>query len=148
MPGFDQKPGIYSPTIAEPMPDLTAMPLAELLQYCRPLTQQFVHADESAWHELLRRALVQRNDSAWDALIQRLWPIVLHWIYTDFPDTTPAEAERVAQLAIWSFLQEHPIADFSPNPNMQESATTSSPIPPLPIATQFQQILYRLLPAK
>ncbi|MCB0124084.1 MAG: hypothetical protein KDE58_17640 [Caldilineaceae bacterium] len=132
------------------MPDLTTVPLPQLLASCRPLTQQLAPADEAVWRELLRRALLQRNDSAWDALVQRLWPVVLHWTYLGLPDTSPAEVERVAQLAIWTFLQEQLASNVpsasSPNAGVAVADTDETATSPPSIAAQLQQVLQRLLP--
>jgi len=140
------------------MPDLTAIPLEDLLQHCRPLTQQLTPIAEAAWRELLRRSLLQRNDSAWDALVQRLWPFVLHWIYSRCPNDSPAAVEEVAQRTIWAFLQAYqappPLGEplNEPADNLTEnrmahpsSFSSSFFTEPDSIVLQLQRILEELL---
>lgn len=136
------------------MLDLTTIPLEQLLQYCQPLSAQLTPIAEAAWRELLRRSLLQRNDSAWDALVQRLWPYVLHWIYSRRPDWSPTDVERLAQVTIWTFLQEYHVTpltnELSDGPTgngMREPSAFSSPFSNKPdsIALHLQRTVEELL---
>jgi hypothetical protein len=82
------------------MPDFRRLPLSQLIHYCPSLLQVTSAETRSAWVELYRRALVEQNQAAWDALMIRLWPSLLYWIYARAPEISPATAERVAQRAI------------------------------------------------
>lgn len=88
------------------MPDFRRLPLSQLILYCPPLLQATSFDARSAWVELYRRALVEENQAAWDALMIRLWPAILHWIYTHAPEVSPATAERIAQRAINEFKRQ------------------------------------------
>ncbi|MEZ4732019.1 MAG: hypothetical protein R3E79_33290 [Caldilineaceae bacterium] len=85
------------------MPNFRHMPLGQLSLCCPPLLQVTSAEEQGAWWELQRRALVEQNPAAWDALLMRLWSSVLFWIYERIPDLAPAAAERVAQRAIAEF---------------------------------------------
>ena len=88
------------------MPELTTIPLEQLLQHCPPLTQPLSLDAEAAWQELQRRALLQRNDAALDALVAQLWSAIFIWMYERMPDIVPADAELLTQKTIWAFRQE------------------------------------------
>ncbi len=90
-----------------PMPDFSLMPLHQLLRVCPPLLQVTSAADARAWQELQHRALVEQNPAAWDALLVRLWPSILFWIYANAPEMTPAVAEILAQRVIGVFKRQH-----------------------------------------
>ena len=90
-----------------PMPDFTLLPLAQLIDFCPPLRQVTSAVARSAWHELQRRALIEQNPTAWDALLVRLWPSMLFWIYTQAPEMAPVRAEIIAQRAIGEFQRQH-----------------------------------------
>lgn len=119
------------------MPDLTILPLDELIRRCPPLTQLDAATDEQPWHELQRRAFAEQNDAAWDAFVAQLWPSVLTWIYTHIPDIPPAAAEQLAQQAILTLCQQQ-LLHFSPS-----HSRSSSPQPVL--SAQISQILSHLL---
>jgi len=85
------------------MPDFRRMPIGQLTLYCPTLLQVISVEEQGAWRELQRRAWVEQNAAAWDALLTRLWPSVLFWIYDRVPDLAPAAAELVAQRAIAEF---------------------------------------------
>ncbi len=91
------------------MPDFTLLPLDQpldqLIDFCPPLLHVTSAVERRAWHELQRRALVEQNPAAWDALIVRLWPTMLLWIYTYAPELAPARAEIIAQRTISEFQQ-------------------------------------------
>ena len=136
------------------MPDLTTLPLNQLLQRCPPLTQPLSHADEAAWAELERRAFYERSDAAWDALVGRLWSTVIAWLYIQKPDLAPADAELVTQRTIWAFYQERisatpfeqpndPYATPALPPLTSQDGTGAFPIPS--IVTQLQHCLARSL---
>lgn len=134
------------------MPDLTTLPLEQLLHRCPPLTQPLTPEDEAAWQELQRRALLQRNDAAWDVLVAQLWSVIFIWIYERAPDTAPATAELLTQQTIWAFRQEQ-----IPNGPMRNSsglpASSTDDLlqfgPPShlfpPIVAQLHHCLNRLL---
>lgn len=82
------------------MPDFRRLPLSQLIHFCPPLLQTTSVEARGAWAELYRRALGEQNQAAWDALMIRLWPSLLYWIYARVPEVSPATAERVAQRAI------------------------------------------------
>ena len=88
------------------MPDFRRMPLGQLILYCPPLLQVLSGEERGAWRELQRRALVEQNQSAWDALVTRLWSSVLFWIYESAPEIAPAAAERLAQRTISDFKRQ------------------------------------------
>ena len=88
------------------MLDFRRMPLGQLILYCPPLLQVVSAEERWAWRELQRRALVEQNQAAWDALMTRLWSSVLFWIYECAPEMAPAAAERLAQLTISDFKRQ------------------------------------------
>jgi hypothetical protein len=92
------------------MPDLTILPLDQLLHYCAPLAQPLTPLAAAAWAELLRRALREQSDAAWDALVVGLWPAVLAWVYAQRPDLAPTAAELVAQRVIFQFRGESAVS--------------------------------------
>jgi hypothetical protein len=63
--------------------DLRLLPLAEIADQCRAQTSRFLHGDESqdefCW-ELIRRAIVDRDQLAWAAFFAQYRGIVLSWI--------------------------------------------------------------------
>ena len=85
------------------MPDFRRMPLGQLILSCPPLLQIVSAKEHGAWRELQRRALVEQNPAAWDALMTRLWSSVLVWIYARAPEIAPATAELLAQRTIGEF---------------------------------------------
>lgn len=85
------------------MPAFRRLPLGQLTLYCPPLPQVVTAEERAAWRELQRRALVEQNPTAWDALMMRLWPGVLAWIYARAPELAPTRAEQVAQQVISEF---------------------------------------------
>lgn len=104
------------------MPDFRRLPLSQLILYCPPLLQATSPDARGAWVELYRRALVEENQAAWDALLMRLWPAILHWIYSYAPEVLPATAERIAQRVINEFKHHQvslPRAD-SPLPGYEQ----------------------------
>ncbi len=134
------------------MPDLTTIPLEQLLQYCPPLTQPLSPDAEAAWQELQRRALLQRNDAAWDALVAQLWSAIFIWIYERMPDIVPADAELLTQKTIWAFRQEQipdgprsSLSDASPSPTTALSSHSRSYHQFPSIVNQLQQCLTGLL---
>lgn len=88
------------------MPDFRRLPLSQLTLYCPPLLQATTAEARGAWGELYRRALIEQNHAAWDALMIRLWPSLLYWVYAYAPEIAPATAERVAQRAISEFKRQ------------------------------------------
>jgi len=92
------------------MPDFRHLPLRQLIYYCPSLLQATTAENRSAWVELYRRALVEQNGAAWDALMMRLWPALLYWIYSRAPDISPATAERFAQQTISEFQRQQATA--------------------------------------
>lgn len=90
------------------MPDLSELPLEQLLYYCTTSLPCDQPTAAAAWQELLQRA-VAGNHAAWDALVALLWPSVLGWIYERRPDVAPAVATQVAQVVIAHALvrQQH-----------------------------------------
>lgn len=88
------------------MPDFRRMPLGQLILYCPPLLQVLSTEERGAWRELQRRALVEQNQAAWDALMTRLWSSVLFWIYEYAPEVAPAAAELFAQRTIGEFKRQ------------------------------------------
>ncbi len=97
------------------MPDLTSIPLEQLLKECPPLTQRLTAAADSAWHELLQRALVDQNDAAWDALINCLWFPIFAWLYAQAPNLPPAGAERMAQQVLLALRRDAVGATAAPH---------------------------------
>lgn len=91
------------------MPDFRHLPLSQLILYCPSLLQATTAESRVAWLELYRRALVQQNQAAWDALMMRLWPAILYWIYSRAPEVTPATAERFAQQTISEFQRQQSV---------------------------------------
>ena len=89
------------------MPDFRRMPLGQLTLYCPPLRPPLSGDGRGAWSELQRRALGEQNPVAWDALLMRLWPTVLFWIYERVPEMSPATAERLAQQILNAFKHRH-----------------------------------------
>jgi DNA-directed RNA polymerase specialized sigma24 family protein len=63
--------------------DLRLLPLAAIAGECREQTSRFLRGDESrdefCW-ELIRRAIVDRNQQAWEAVFTQYRGIVLSWI--------------------------------------------------------------------
>src|SRR5689334_9279552 len=63
--------------------DLRLLPLAAIAGECREQTSRFLRGDESrdefCW-ELIRRAIVDRNQQAWEAFFMQYRGIVLSWI--------------------------------------------------------------------
>lgn len=117
------------------MPDFRRLPLSQLTLYCPPLLQATSPDARSAWVELYRRVLVEENQAAWDALMMRLWPAILHWIYAYAPELPPATAERIAQRAI-NELKRRQV----PSPR------TDSPLPGFEqLVSDLQQIVTYLL---
>jgi hypothetical protein len=117
------------------MPDFRRLPLSQLIRYCPPLLQATSSDARGAWVELYRRALVEANQAAWDALLMRLWPAILHWIYSYAPEVSPATAERIAQRAINEFKHHQvppPRAD-SPLPGYEQ------------LVSDLHQVVARLL---
>lgn len=107
------------------MPDFRRLPLSQLMLYCPPLLQASSVGPRSAWVELYRRALAEDNGAAWDALMVRLWPALLHWIYTYAPELSPATAERIAQHAINDFKRQQitSLHSTSPLPDYEQLVT-------------------------
>lgn len=89
------------------MPDFRRMSLGQLTFYCPPLHQALSVEERGAWRELQRRALGEQNPVAWDALLTRLWPPVLFWIYARVPEIAPATAEMLAQRILTTFKRRH-----------------------------------------
>lgn len=56
--------------------------------------------------ELLRRAIQDQNDLAWDACIQLFHPFVMRKIYEIAPDCPPQEAAHIAYQTLGSFYRE------------------------------------------
>jgi len=79
------------------------MSLGQLTLYCPPLLHATSVEEQGAWRELQRRALVEQNPAAWDALVIRLWSSLLFWIYERAPDLAPAAAEGLAQRTLYEF---------------------------------------------
>jgi hypothetical protein len=134
------------------MPDLTTIPLDQLLQRCPPLTHTLSPDAEAAWQELQRRALLQRNDAAWDALVVQLWSVIFIWIYERVPDIVPADAELLTQKTIWAFRQEQipdgPMLNSSglPASSTDDSFQFDQPTHLFPsIVAQLHHCLNRLL---
>lgn len=119
------------------MPDPTTLPLDELLSHCPPLTQTQTTENAVAWHELERRAFHLQNDAAWDALVDRLWPSVLTWIYAYIPDLPPATAEQLAQQTILALRQQQRRPLSSP--------TSAADSPQSTLSSQISHILLHLL---
>ena len=63
--------------------DLRLLPLADVARECREQTNRFLRGDESrdefCW-ELIRRAIVDRDQRAWEAFFIQYRGIVLGWI--------------------------------------------------------------------
>ena len=89
------------------MPDFRRMSLGQLTLYCPPLHQALSVEERGAWRELQRRALGEQNPVAWDALLRRLWPPVLFWIYARTPEIAPATADILAQRILTTFKRRH-----------------------------------------
>lgn len=117
------------------MPDFRRLPLSQLILYCPPLLQVTSAEARGAWAELYGRALGERNQAAWDALMIRLWPGILHWIYACTPEVSPAMAERIAQRIISEFKHQQitPLNPHLPRPNYTE------------LVTDLQRLVERLL---
>lgn len=113
------------------MPAFRRMPLSQLTLYCPLLHQAHSAAEQGAWRELYRRAVNEQNPAAWDALLMRLWPGLLYWIYTRRPDLAPATAERFAQ---------HILSEF------KRRQTVTAPLPSHErLVADLQQLVERLL---
>lgn len=97
------------------MPAFRRMSLSQLTLYCSPLHQAHASAEQGAWRELCRRAVNEQNPAAWDALLMRLWPSVLYWIYSRRPDLAPATAERFAQQILTEFKRRQTVIAALPS---------------------------------
>ena len=117
------------------MSTLTALPLEQLVRRCRPLHQDLTVAEQATWRELQRRACAEGNDAAWDLLVQQIWPTVLFWIYQAWPDTSPAEAEWIAQQVI----QQLRLDPQNSNPAINGSRVEGTPF----LAEQLRSTLYK-----
>ncbi|MEZ4679095.1 MAG: hypothetical protein R2932_33250 [Caldilineaceae bacterium] len=95
------------------MSDFTTMPIDQLSERCTSLAQPLSMEGEIAWQELLRRALLEHSDAAWDALVLLLWPAVLFWIYAQRPEIAPAVAEALVQRVIRQFQEAYRGTDSS-----------------------------------
>jgi len=84
------------------------MPLNLLIQQCAHCLQKAPTDDCAACRELLRRALADGNDSAWDAAVGLLWPAILHWIYLALPDIAPAAATLLGYAVVRQFRSHYP----------------------------------------
>ena len=113
------------------MPDFRCLPLSQLILYCPALLQTTTAESRVAWLELYRRALVEQNQAAWDALMIRRWPVILSWIYTRAPEVAPSTAERLAQQTISEF--------------QRQQATLTTAASPLPTYDQLLMRLQRLI---
>ncbi|MCE7986119.1 MAG: hypothetical protein DYG89_33495 [Caldilinea sp. CFX5] len=125
----------YQRRTLDAMPDFRRLPLSQLILYCPSLLQAASAETRTAWVELYRRALVEENQAAWDALMLRLWPAILYWIYTYAPDVSPATAERIAQRAINDFKRQQitPPRSDSPLPGYEQ------------LTSDLRQVVARLL---
>jgi len=117
------------------MPAFRRLPLNQLILYCPPLLQATSAEARSAWGELYRRALVEQNQVAWDALMMRLWPSLLYWIYVAAPDSSPATAERIAQRTISEFKRQ-PLLSLYPTTALPDYEQ---------LVTELQRLVARLL---
>ncbi len=62
---------------------LSQTPIATLVASCAEETQRFFKRqehDEAPCFELMRRALVERNDTAWESVYQQYTPLVISWV--------------------------------------------------------------------
>ncbi|MEZ4870507.1 MAG: hypothetical protein R3C14_54765 [Caldilineaceae bacterium] len=107
------------------MPDFHQLPLDQLLLTCPPLLQIATPVEAAAWRELLRRALVERNDGAWDALVLRLWTAVLFWVYARVPEIPPAAAELYTHRTLWEFRRRHLHSTMS-QPRLLDAVTITA----------------------
>lgn len=89
------------------MPDFRRLSLGQLTLYCPPLRQALSGEEQGAWRELQRRAFLEQNPAAWDALVMRLWPTVLVGIYNYAPELAPAAAALLAQQILHTFKQRY-----------------------------------------
>ena len=92
--------------------ELQNRPLDELIRRCRNgLEDRAVGGEELS--ELIRRAIEDRNDAAWDALVGLLRPQILSWLYSVEPqredrsalDVAPSNAEYLVYRALQHFRQ-------------------------------------------
>lgn len=117
------------------MPDFRHLPLSQLILYCPSLLQATTTESRVAWLELYRRALVEQNQAAWDALMMRLWPALLYWIYNHAAEVSPAAAEQIAQRVISEFKRHRTTA-----------TTTHSPLPTYDqLLMNLQRLIEQLL---
>lgn len=69
----------------EPMAhdQLSQVPIADLVTRCAEETERFFRRqdhDETPCFELMRRALVQRNEAAWTGIYEQYTPLVASWV--------------------------------------------------------------------
>jgi hypothetical protein len=96
------------------MSRLNQVALNKLTRQCNHCLQHTPDAECRACRELLRRALRQANDGAWDASVPLLWPTILRWIYAARPDLAPGAAARIAHRALRRFRAEYPFSEHPP----------------------------------
>jgi hypothetical protein len=83
------------------------MPLDQLALQCAACLHEYPRHPCPACQELLRRALCDGNDAAWDTVVLHLWPFVLRWLYAALPDSAPDVIAVLAYRALWQFRSHY-----------------------------------------
>jgi DNA-directed RNA polymerase specialized sigma24 family protein len=109
------KPGASSPTLAR-------IDIASLAQHCAVENQRFRHgqaSDQRYAHELFRRALVERDDLAWEYLYRQYRSLVERWVRNNGALAGSGEpVEHLVDEAFVRFWQALPAERFERFPTV------------------------------
>ncbi|HBY99539.1 MAG TPA: hypothetical protein DEP84_37320, partial [Chloroflexi bacterium] len=90
------------------------LPTPELAARCAEVTAQ--HRDDGSCYELLRRALAERHDDAWEAVYRQYERLVRAWVvrHPGYAALTPPndDAEHLANTIFTRFWQNLPPERF------------------------------------